>query len=568
MTYVAQADTIAAIFAELVVRQHESDALMYVQGGQSKCLTWGEIDERVAQYTAALHQFGIRSGDHVIHWSANRVEWVFTDLALSQLGAIHIPIHSTLAASQTVAQIVHSDSRFGIVASELLLKQLVPHRAQLPTDFRFCTYETVKPATKSQFGVVPNLNVLADAADEDFGRKIAEATVEQSDPAQVTTILYSSGTTGEPKGVMLSQRNLIFNARGLSETFRDEAKERKLNFLPFSHIFGRTCDLYTWLIRGAELVLTQSRDTIIDDCKRFEPDSITGVPFFFERVRQKIEEKGLADQPGILNKTLGGNIRGCFSGGGALAAQTYAYYESQGVPLMQGYGLTESSPVISFSTIDNKKNGSAGVALTGVKIQTADDGEILTSGEHVMLGYWKEPEMTRLAIRDGWLHTGDLGKVDADGHLFITGRKKEMLVTATGKNVFPSHIEELLCRDPLILQAVVVGDKRNCLAALIVPDPDVLRAEIKQRRLWVFSRRHAVRHKKVVNLYRERINYQLRDLAHHEQVPLFKVLHHGFTIEAGYMTAKLSLRRSVIERDFAELIESLYQKGRPKFQGT
>ncbi len=564
MSYVAQADTIAAIFSEQVGRAADDTSILFVRDGKTVSWTWAEVDEAVSRYTAALSEWGVGRGDHVVHWSANRAEWIVTDIALSQIGAIHIPIHSTLSAAQTIAQIVHSESKFGIVSGDELLQQLIRLKADLPATFQICTYDKVRPATKSALARhgVGNLSTLAAAANVTDGRAIATRTADEVDPADVSTILYSSGTTGEPKGVMLSQKNLIFNARGLAETFSDQEKERKLNFLPFSHIFGRTCDVYTWLIRGAELALTQSRDTIIDDCKRFNPDSITGVPFFFERVRQKIEEKGVADQPGILQKTFGGNVRACFSGGGALASQTLDYYQSQGVELLQGYGLTESSPVITFSTMDVKKDGSAGVALNNVDVRIADDGEILTRGDHVMQGYWRDGDLTNETIRDGWLHTGDLGRMDDEGHLFITGRKKEMLVTATGKNVFPSHIEELLCRDPLILQAVVVGDKRNCLAALIVPDPDVLKSEIKKRRLWVFSRKHAVRHRKVVEMYRERINKQLAELAHHEQVPLFKVLHHGFTIEAGFMTAKLSLRRSVIEEAFADLIESLYSQRR------
>ncbi len=229
---------------------------------------------------------------------------------------------------------------------------------------------------------------------------------------------------------------------------------------------------------------------------------------------------------------------------------------------MQGYGLTESSPVISFSTLENHGVGQAGHPLPGVEVKIADDDEILTRGPHVMLGYWKDSEATEQVIRDGWLHTGDLGALDEQGRVKITGRKKEMIVTATGKNVFPSHIESLLCRDPLILQAVVFGDKRNCLSALLVPDPDVLKAEIKKRRLWVFSKRHAVRHKKIVQLYRERIDMRLADLAHHEQIPIFKVLHYGFTIESGYMTAKLSLRRNKIEEDFVGEIDAMYERNK------
>ncbi|MEM7313155.1 MAG: AMP-binding protein, partial [Planctomycetota bacterium] len=470
------------------------------------------------------------------------------------LGAVHVPIHGTLSPRQAADQLVHSESKFAIIENEALNKSVAAFQNEFPGDLKIASYEQL--ADKS-CPVMADMLVKGDAAN---GRQLAETTAAEIDHDAVTTILYTSGTTGEPKGIMLSQRNLVSNAVSIVESFTDQPLEVRLNFLPLSHIFGRMCDLYTWLVRGSELALTQSRDTIIDDCKRFRPTMINGVPFFFERVRQKLEEKGKADQPGILQELLGGRVLGCFSGGGALHDDTYKYYISQDVPLMQGYGLTESSPVISFSNLETHGVGQAGQPLIGVEVKIAEDDEILTRGPHVMLGYWKDSEGTKQVIRDGWLHTGDLGTLDEQGRVQITGRKKEMIVTATGKNVFPSHVEALLCRDPLILQAVVFGDKKNCLSALIVPDPDVLKAEIKKRRLWVFSKRHAVRHKKIVQLYRERIDEQLKDLAHHEQVPLFKVLHYGFTIESGYMTAKLSLRRNKIEEDFVKEIDAMYTR--------
>lgn len=560
MTHVAQAELLSAMFAEQVARRQGCPAMHFVQNDETVTWSWNDLDDRVARWTAALYQLGIRRGDHVAHWSPNRVEWVLTDLALHCLGAIHVPVHSTLSAEQAVHQMVHSQATFAIVADDGLFNILAGVADRVPREIRFGSYAPVGSATQATFGQVANLADMAQAADPAWGRDLGQATSRELDPDTVTTILYSSGTTGEHKGVMLSQRNLIFNAKAMAATFADEERVLRLNFLPLSHIFGRTCDIYTWLARGSEIALAQNRDTIIDDCQRFHPDIINGVPFFFERVRQKLEEKAVADQPGILRRTLGGKIRGCFSGGGALAEQTYDYYFQQDLPLLQGYGLTESSPVISFSTLDAHQRGSAGKPLQGVQVRVASDGEILTKGPHVMVGYWQQPAATADTIQDGWLHTGDLGQLSEDGQLRITGRKDEMMVTATGKNIFPSHIEALLCRDPLIIQAVVVGDRRNCLAALIVPDPDVLKAEIKRRRLWVFSRRGAVKHKQVIALYRQRIDHQLRELAHHEQVPLFRVLDRGFTIEDGYLTAKLSLCRKKIEEDFDDIIQSLYAR--------
>ncbi len=552
-----QASSLVDVFLAQVDARADAVALRFVVNDEEVSWSWQQLGQAVFRMVDALHELGMGRGEHVVHWSPNRQEWIVMDLALQGLGSVHVPLHSSLSPRQAVDQIVHSEARFAVVADDHVLRTLQPFAHELPTRLSVSTYE---PSDRAAVPGAHRLSQLVESACPLRGRQRIEETLKQSDRHACTTILYTSGTMGQPKGIMLSQHNLFTNALSVVETFGEQPLELRLNFLPLSHIFARTCDVYTWLVRGSELALSQSRDTIIDDCKRFRPTLINGVPFFFERVRQKLVEKQVAAQPGILQRTLGGEIRGCFSGGGALAEHTYRYYQEQGVPLMQGYGLTETSPVVSFSTLEEHQPGSAGLALRGIDVKIAPDGEILTRGPHVMLGYWKEPQATAETIREGWLHTGDLGRLDERGHLFITGRKKEIIVTATGKNIFPGHIEELLCRDPLILQAVVVGDRRDCLAALIVPDPDVLRAEIKRRRLWVFSRRGAVRHKKVLAMYRERIDAQLSELARHEQVRRFVVLDRGFTIEDGYMTAKLSLRRSAIEADFSREIEALYRQ--------
>jgi long-chain acyl-CoA synthetase len=555
MSNVTQLETLAAVFRDRVIQRNDAPALHFVCDGQTVTKSWQQLGADVYRWTSALNKLGVTTGTHVVHWSENRWEWVITDLALNCLGAVHVPIHSTLSGRQTVDQIIHSEAAFAIISGPSMLDQLQPFQNELNPQLRLISYEPLRNTGTQN---VPDFAQLMTKGDPEHGEQITNATAAHLDPTATTTILYTSGTTGEPKGIMLSQRNLVSNAAALANNFADEPLALRLNFLPFSHIFGRTCDLYTWVTRGEQLALTQSRETIIDDCKRFKPTVINGVPFFFERVRQKIEEKGQADEPGVLLRVFGGSLLGCFSGGGPLSRQTYDYYQSQGIPLMQGYGLTESSPVISFSSFEHRRAGTSGPRVPGVEIHIAEDGEILTKGPHVMLGYWKNETATREAFKDGWLHTGDLGHLDDDGHLTITGRKKETIVMSTGKNVVPSHIEDLLCRDPLILQAVVFGEGRSCLSALLVPDPAILKAEIKKRRIWVFSRRGAVRNKRVRQLYRERIDRQLADLAHHEQVPLFTVLDHGFTIESGHMTAKLSLRRMKIAADYAGQIEAMY----------
>jgi long-chain acyl-CoA synthetase len=278
-------------------------------------------------------------------------------------------------------------------------------------------------------------------------------------------------------------------------------------------------------------------------------------------VHRGLADKGFAETPGALRAALGGAIRVCCGGGAALPEHLFDYFHSHGVPLLQGYGLTESSPVISLSSPAAFRRGASGRPIEGIEVRIAPDGEILTRGPHVMVGYYENPAATAEVLRDGWLYTGDLGRLDDDNFLYITGRKKEILVTLGGKNVAPVFLESLLTQDPLILQALVVGDDRPCLAALIVPNWEPLETALAARGITGLSRGAALTDSQVLALYHERIRQRLVDVAPWEQVQRFVLLPRGFSIEEGEMTAKLSLRRKVIEQHFAEDIESLYRRG-------
>ncbi len=239
----------------------------------------------------------------------------------------------------------------------------------------------------------------------------------------------------------------------------------RLCWLPLSHIYARTSDYYLWVAAGGELALSESRDTILADLQVFKPHYLNGVPYFFDKVMRGLQEKGLADKPGILAGMLGGRMKLCCAGGAALPDYVAAFFERSGITLVQGYGLTESSPVITTGTLHEHRLGTVGKPIHGVEVKIADDGEILTRGPHVMVGYWNLPEETAKTIEDGWLHTGDLGALE-DGFLTITGRKKELIVTLAGKNIAPTFLEGLITEDPLVAQVMIIGDSRNFLTAL------------------------------------------------------------------------------------------------------
>jgi long-chain acyl-CoA synthetase len=357
---------------------------------------------------------------------------------------------------------------------------------------------------------------------------------------------------------MLTQGNLASNAASAVETFGYVPDQTRLNFLPLSHIFARTCDLYCWLVEGSRLALAESRETVLADCQAVKPHSLNGVPYFYDKVYRHLCSTGRQNEPGILSAALGGAIQRCCAGGAALPDYLYDYYHGQGVPLLQGYGLSESSPVITMSAERHHRRGSCGRPIPGIEVKIAADGEILTRGPHVMPGYYKNDQATRDVIHDGWLATGDIGRQDADGFLYITGRKKEILVTLGGKNIAPVYLESLLTEDPLILQAMIIGDGKPYLSALIVPNADTLKSEQQKLSLSDLSLKEALTHPQILSLYRSRITQRLNNVSLHEQVGQFCLLEKPFTIDSGELTPKLSLRRQQICQRHATEIAAIY----------
>ena len=520
-------------------------ALRVKRQGDFVDVTWNELQKDVLLLAAGLVRRGVQAGDRVAQVSDNRYEWIVADLAIQCAGAVHVPIHAPLTGPQIAYQVSHSESRLVLLSGESQEQKIATRmRGEVPC----FGYDDGSRAVAELTADVTRQDV------EDVrARRMTQVTQDS-----LATILSTSRTTGEPKGVMLSQRNLTTNTLGTIESFGQQETDVRLGFLPFSHIFARTCDVYTWIARGSILAIAESRETVLADCAATRPTLLNGVPYFYDKVYRYLCDQGLAEEPGSLRKLLGGNIRLCCSGGAALPDRVFDFFHEHEVPLLQGYGLSETSPVVTLSSADHFKRGCSGKPLPDVEVRIADDGEVLTRGPHVMQGYWKDQAATDALIRDGWLHTGDLGELDDEGFLRITGRKKEILVLSSGKNVAPVYLESLLTQDPLIIQALVVGDNRKHLAALIVPDPDALRAEIKRQKLLVFSRAGALAHPKVVQMYEQRIAARLADVAPHEQVRRFRILDRGFTIDSGELTPKMTLRRAVIEKNLADVLAAMY----------
>ncbi len=539
------------------VREGASQTAMHVRrDGKYQPITWGEMGRDVRSTAAALVDLGVAPGDRVVLISRNRYEWIIGDLAIQLARAVHVPIHASFAGPQISYQILDSGAKLVILSGPDQAQKLADEAAKYPRSLKFVSFDPC-PTPVGNFPVAL-LSDLTAKVDDARAVDIEKQARDKIKPDDLATILYTSGTTGDPKGVMLSQRNIASNTTAMLSMVSQKDDDLRLTWLPLSHIFARTCDLYTWIAAGGVLALADSPEAIVANCQEVHPTLINGVPYFWDKLERFLVSQGMADKPVALAGLLGGRARLCCSGGAALPDHTAEFFDKQGVFLFQGYGLTETSPTITTCRENEVKLGTVGKPMPGIEVKISADGEILTRGPHVMLGYWNKPEATAEAICDGWFHTGDLGELDDEGYLKITGRKKEMIVTAAGKNISPVNLEALLTADPLIAQAFIIGDARNYVTALIVVNPEPLRAAMQELEIPFTSIHDALTDPQVRELYAARIAQRLAGVSHYEQVQKFTLMEKGFTAESGEMTLTLKLRRKVIEKNHADTIEAMY----------
>jgi long-chain acyl-CoA synthetase len=536
------APTLSHLLAERFSASGDDIALHAVlPDGEFHAIRWRELQVTVDATVAVLLGAGVQPGDRVAQLSENRFEWILIDFACLLMQAVHVPLHASLSAEQALEQVTHSGARVMTISSRQQAEKFAAVRARWPQPLHIIGYEDFADVARDAWlGVLTTLcqNTRLGESYETIKDYAANIT-----PQTLATILYTSGTTGEPKGVMLTHGNLATNAAASQRAFGEHPGEVKLGFLPLSHVFARTCDLYCWLVNGGELVLASCREKVLEEIVAFSPTTLNGVPYFYDKIYQSLAAKHLLHTPGILQHVLGGRMRFCNSGGAALPPHLFDFFDAQGVPLCEGYGLSETSPVISLSTPEHRRRGSVGRPIDGVEVRIAHDGEILTRGPHVMHGYYHNHEATQDVLTSGWLATGDLGRLDDDGFLYVTGRKKELIVLSSGKNVAPVYLEGLLTAHPAIAQAMVYGDGHGYLTALIVPAAPQTPHEAEQLQ-------HIV-------------NDCLQACSHHEQVRRITLLTEPFSLEREEMTPKLTLRRAVIAEHYAAEIAAMYAGSEP-----
>ncbi len=551
--------------AEMHRRQAERlgprPALRFKRHGLYRDLRWEDYLEQVRAAAAALIDAGVLPGDRVGLLAENRVEWLIADMAILAAAAVNVPPHAPLTPRQIQFQLGDAGVRWLIVSTRAQLDKVRRIRRELPD---LCDVVMMD-------GQAPDEDVASWRSFLQRGRRALPRMAdelrrreERLGPDDLATIMYTSGTTGNPKGVMLTHGNLLSNALAALEVMSYAPGDLVLNWLPFTHIYARTVDHYICMASGTPVALAESAETLVQNLDEAKPTHFASVPRFYEKVLTSATTADPEETGRRLRRVFGPRIDWMSSGGAPLPTAIARTYHAAGLLLLQGYGLTESSPIISFNSKDHYKLETVGRPLPGVEVRFAPDGEVLTRGPHVMKGYWNDAEATAAAIRDGWLHTGDLGELDADGYLCITGRKKELLVLSNGKKVAPSGVEGLLLADPCIDQAVVCGEGRNYLCALLVPAWDNVRRALRQEGVELagepedWAKRPEVR-----DLLGRRVAAALADVCSAEQVKKFLILPAPFSVAADELTVSLKLRRGVVVNRYAEQIETLYRGETP-----
>ncbi|HLN30654.1 MAG TPA: AMP-dependent synthetase/ligase [Gemmataceae bacterium] len=538
-------------------------ALRYKRHGLYHDISWEQYRADALACAAALVDAGIKPGDRVGVLSENRVEWLIADMAILTAGAVNVPPHCPLSARQIHFQFEDADVRWAFVSSVDQLAKIQHIRAELPNLQGVVLFDRDDAAGQGKAAVLSwawflqhGRQILARTAPE-LARREAELASEH-----LATIMYTSGTTGNPKGVMLTHANLVSNATASLEVAPVLPDDLFLNWLPLSHIYARTCDHYQTLAAGVTLALADSAETVVLNLAETQPTHVSSVPRFYEKVLAAVVCNDRAETARKLRAIFGPRIKWLAAGGAPLPKPIGEVFVAAGLPVYQGYGLTESSPVISFNRLGRNKLGTVGLPLPGVEIAIGPDGEVLTRGPHVMKGYWKNPSATTAAIGDGWLHTGDLGEIDAEGFLSITGRKKDLMVLSNGKKVVPTEIEGLLLGEQCIDQAVIYGEGRNYLSALIVPQWENLRRAMQENGTNVNGQPEVnlAKDPGVQAFLRKRIDVALADMSNWEQVRKFLVLPQQFTVAAEELTVSLKLRRNVVLGKYAAQLEALYKE--------
>jgi long-chain acyl-CoA synthetase len=577
------------------------DLLLHKQGGKWIPISTAEFMDRVKSVSCALEGLGVKLGGRVALLSENRPEWSIVDFACQCYGAVLVPIFPTMVADQVAYLMKDSGTTIAFASTSdqaakiLAAKETSPEVRQALK--HVIVFDGSSHAGTTSYGGILETGRAAHAADPSAFEKRADAR----QPSDLATLIYTSGTTGEPKGAMLMQSNFVSNAVAGCSVLPFDSGAVALSFLPLSHVFER-CIEYCYYHRSATIAYAESIDKLRDNLSEVNPHLFGAVPRVYEKVYGRVQETLSKSSPGKqklfaraieagkkvtalrakkqtpgfglalehfvyerlvyrkIRAALGSRFRFAISGGAPLAKELAEFFWAVGVEIYEGYGLTETSPVIAVASPAAWRLGTVGKILPGVECRIAPDGEILTRGPHVMKGYFGKPKETAEAIdADGWFHTGDIGRIDEDGFLMITDRKKEILVNSNGKNVAPAPIEGFLKGHPFVSLPIVIGDRRKFLSCLFVPNFEKLAAWAKENGLGSLPMDDLVKEPRVVAIFQSAVDDWNTGKPHEMLINRFAILPRDLTIESGELTPTLKVKRRIVDEHFKHLIDGMYE---------
>ena len=589
-------DTIPKLFFGGIDRHGGPRAMLHRTAAGWQEIPHAEVEARVTALAAALQDAGVRPGDRVAILSENRPEWAIADYAAVGLGAIDVPVYPTLPANQVEYILRDCAAKVIFVSTAAQAAKIQEIRADLPDLLRVVSFDPVDlPGVAGLDAFLAEGRGLGGGWPTDFRERALSVR-----PEDTATLIYTSGTTGNPKGVMLSHHNLASNVAACLQHGLDDVIQKgdtTLSFLPLSHVFERMVDYLYWDV-GACIAYAESMDRVADNLVEVRPMIAVSVPRLFEKIYTRVtgvtgvKQKIVAWARGVgeavadarlgggqaggmrmlqyrladrlvfskLRERTGGRVRNFVSGGAPLSAEVAKFFFAAGLPVYEGYGLTETSPVISVNKPDAVKLGTVGKPIPGCEVRIdPQNGEILTRGPHVMKGYWQNDAATRDTIdTDGWFHTGDIGELTPDGFLRITDRLKNIIVTAGGKNVAPQPMENVAVMSPFVSQAVIIGDRRPFPVMLVVPEWENVMPWAAGQGITETDRGTLARDPRVVRLLETESMGPLTEFAKYERPKKIAVLPNEFTIESGMLTPTLKIKRKLVEKHFDALIDGLY----------
>ena len=592
--------TLIDVFKRLARVHKRPDTLNYKKDGRWVSMASDEFLSRVKDIAAGLHAIGIRHGDRVALLSDSRVEWTLTDAGCLFASAIDVPIYPTLTPPQVRYILNDSGSSALFLANREKFLELKDILGECPQVKHIIFFDPEGVTTEDGLTLAQLEEKGREQERTDPG--LIDRMAAETAPEDLATIIYTSGTTGEPKGVMLTHANLVSNLIDSSGHLSIGEEDTVLSLLPLSHVYERQA-MYMYLHHGMAVYFAESLQTVAPNLREVRPTLMVGVPRLFEKVYARIQERAaekgkvaeallawavrvgteyarrLSDRKPIPFKlkvqhdiatklvfskwkeAFGGRIRLLLSGGAALSEELACVYIGAGIPIIQGYGLTETSPVVTASGMDNFRIGTVGRAIPHVEIRIAADGEIEVRGPNVMQGYYNKPEETAAAFtEDGWFRTGDIGTIDQDGYLRITDRKKELFKTSGGKYIAPQPIEQAIKASRFVNQVVLVGSERKFPAALIVPVWEQLESYCKLKGIEFKSHSELCHHPRIIDLLQRQIDGLTPNLARFEKIKKVAILENEFTIEGGELTPTLKIKRRVIDEKYRDVIEKLYEE--------